>query len=105
MKVKLSYIMAVGLAAGIGYWMSSGTVVVGGVGDGENAVPPPAERVAENAGSTFRVQVVKLTAQDRQAILEVRGRTEAEAKVAVMSETKGRRRPAACARRCPCRCR
>ena len=37
MKVKLSYIMAVGLAAGIGYWMSSGTVVIGGVGDGENA--------------------------------------------------------------------
>jgi len=96
MKVKLSYIMAVGLAAGIGYWMSSGTVVIGGVGDGENAVPPPAERVAENAGSTFRVQVVKLTAQDRQAILEVRGRTEAEAKVAVMSQTKDDvvRRPA-----------
>ncbi|WP_299471544.1 efflux RND transporter periplasmic adaptor subunit [uncultured Roseibium sp.] len=87
MKVKLSYIMAVGLAAGIGYWMSSGTVVIGGVGDGDNAVPPPAERVAEGGDATFRVQVLNLTAQDRQAILEVRGRTEAEAKVAVRSET------------------
>ena len=87
MKVKFSYILAVALAAGIGYWMSSGTVVIGGVGDGENAVPPPSERVAEGNDATFRVQVLKLTAEDRQAILEVRGRTEAEAKVAVMSET------------------
>lgn len=87
MKVKFSYILAVGLAAGIGIWMSSGTVVVGGVGDGENAVPPPAERVAEGADATFRVQVLKLSAQERKAVLEVRGRTEAEAKVAVRSET------------------
>ncbi|MES0879302.1 efflux RND transporter periplasmic adaptor subunit [Roseibium sp. SCP14] len=87
MHVKFSYILAAGLAAGIGIWMSSGTVVVGGVGNGENATPPPADRVAEGTDSIFRVKVLELTAQDRQAVLEVRGRTEAEAKVAVRSET------------------
>jgi len=87
MKVKLSYFLAAGLAVGIGVWMSSGTVVVGGVGDGENAVRPPAERAANSADTVFQVKVMKLAAQDRQAILEVRGRTEAEAKVAVRSET------------------
>jgi multidrug efflux system membrane fusion protein len=85
MPIKLSYILAAGLAAGIGVWMSSGHVVVGGVGDGENAVPPPAQRVAEQSEGIFRVEVRKLFSQDRQAVLEVRGRTEAEAKVAVRS--------------------
>lgn len=87
MPIKFSYILAAGLAAGIGVWMSSGQVVVGGVGDGENAVPPPAERVAERSDGLFRVKVMTLQAQERQAVLEVRGRTESEAKVAVRSET------------------
>ncbi|MEP3049309.1 MAG: efflux RND transporter periplasmic adaptor subunit [Roseibium sp.] len=87
MHVKFSYILATGLAVGIGVWMSSGDVVIGGVGDGENAVPAPAQRVAETANETFRVEVMNLVAQDRQAVLEVRGRTEAEAKVAVRSQT------------------
>lgn len=87
MKVKLSYVLAAGLAAGIGIWMSNGTVVVGGVGDGANATPAPAERAAEQDGQIFKVKVKKLTAENRQAILEIRGRTEAEAKVSVRSET------------------
>lgn len=85
MHIKFSYILAAGLAAGIGVWMSGGAVVVGGVGDGENAVPAPATRVAEQAQGPFRVEVRNLIAEDRQAVLEVRGRTEAEAKVAVRS--------------------
>jgi len=87
MRVKFSYILAVGLAAGIGFWMYSGTMVIGGVGDSEHATPPPALRVSEAAKDTFRVQVQRLVAQDRQAVLEIRGRTEAEAKVAVRSQT------------------
>lgn len=87
MQIKFSYILAAGIAAAIGVWMSSGQVVVGGVGDGDNAVPPPAERVAENSGGIFKVKVRTLKAQERQAILEVRGRTESEAKVAVKSAT------------------
>lgn len=85
MRIKFSYILAAGLAAGIGAWMYSGTVVIGGVGDGENAAPSPAQRVAQATDKLFKVQVVALTAQERQALLEVRGRTEAEAKVAVRS--------------------
>lgn len=87
MPVKFSYLMAAGVTVGIGLWMANGTTVIGGVGDGENAVPAPAERAASASESTFRVKVERLVAQDRQAILEIRGRTEAEAKVAVRSET------------------
>ncbi len=87
MRLKFSYLLAIGMAAGIGAWMYSGTVVVGGRGDSENATPPPAERqVAENK-DTFRVKVRTLNAIERKAVLEVRGRTEAEAKVAVRAET------------------
>lgn len=87
MRVRFSYVLAAGLAAGIGAWMYSGTMVIGGVGDGENATPPPSERVAQATSETFRVQVQRLVATDRQAVLEVRGRTEAEAKVEVRTST------------------
>lgn len=87
MRLKFSYFLAAGLAVGIGLWMSSGTVVIGGVGEGENAAPPPAARAQAADTETFKVKVAKLTAQERQAVLEIRGRTEAEAKVAVRSQT------------------
>ncbi|MEO9528478.1 efflux RND transporter periplasmic adaptor subunit [Roseibium sp.] len=87
MRVKFSYVLAAGLAAGIGFWMYSGTMVIGGVGDSEHATPPPALRASQATEDVFRVQVQRLVAQDRRAVLEVRGRTEAEAKVAVRSET------------------
>ncbi|MBN9669970.1 efflux RND transporter periplasmic adaptor subunit [Roseibium aggregatum] len=87
MRVKFSYILAAGLAAGIGAWMYGGTTVIGGVGDGDDAAPSPAERVSQQTSDVFRVQVQRLVAQDRNAVLEVRGRTEAEAKVEVRSAT------------------
>lgn len=87
MPARISYILALALTGGIGLWMANGTTVIGGVGDGENATPAPATRVAEADTGIFKVQVMKLTAQERRAVLEVRGRTEAEAKVAVRSET------------------
>ncbi|MTI43514.1 multidrug efflux system membrane fusion protein [Roseibium hamelinense] len=87
MRFKLSYLLAAGLAGGVALWMSSGTVVIGGVGDGENATPPPAERAAETQGDIFKVRVQTLKAEERQPVLEIRGRTEAEAKVAVRAET------------------
>jgi multidrug efflux system membrane fusion protein len=87
MRLKFSYVLAAGLAAGIGFWMYSGTMVIGGVGDSEHATPPPALRVSETGEDTFRVQVRRLVAEERRAVLEVRGRTEAEAKVEVRSAT------------------
>ncbi|WP_417684139.1 efflux RND transporter periplasmic adaptor subunit [Roseibium sp.] len=90
MRFKFSYVLATGLAVGIGVWMYSGTVVVGGVGDSDNSTPPPAERVLVSADKPFRVEVKRLVAEDRQAVLEIRGRTEAEAKVEVRAETADR---------------
>ncbi|TYC63376.1 efflux RND transporter periplasmic adaptor subunit [Rhodobacterales bacterium] len=87
MRVRFSYILAFGLAVGIGAWMYSGDLVVGGVGDGEDAAPAPAERVNNETRDIFRVQVRRLVAEDRNAVLEVRGRTEAEAKVEVRAAT------------------
>ncbi|ASP32327.1 efflux RND transporter periplasmic adaptor subunit [Labrenzia sp. VG12] len=87
MRVNFSYILAACVTVGIGLWMANGKTVIGGVGDGENAVPAVADRVAEEDKGAFRVKVKRLVAEDRQAMLEVRGRTEAEAKVAVRSET------------------
>lgn len=87
MRVRFSYVLAAAIAVGIGAWMYSGTLVVGGVGDGENASPAPAERVSKEAAEKFRVQVTRLVARDRSEVLEVRGRTEAEAKVEVRTAT------------------
>ncbi|GGB42763.1 hemolysin D [Roseibium aquae] len=87
MRVKFSYLLAAGLAAGIGVWMYSGETVIGGVGDSEHAAPPPAERIATAGEELFRVKVQTLRAAERQSVLDIRGRTEAEAKVSVRAET------------------
>lgn len=87
MRLKFSYLLATGLAVGIGAWMYSGDVVIGGRGDNEQATPPPAERENASTAALFRVKVARLIAEERQSVLEVRGRTEAEAKVAVRTET------------------
>lgn len=90
MRLKFSYVLAIGLAAGIGMWMYSGTYVIGGRGDSADATPPPAERQEKAGNDLFRVQVSTLTATERQPVLEIRGRTEAEAKVEVRAETAAR---------------
>lgn len=87
MRIKFSYLLALGLAVGTGVWMYSGTVVVGGQADSENATPPPAERQLAAGEAPFKVQVRTFNATERSAVLEVRGRTEANAKVAVRAET------------------
>lgn len=87
MHFKFSYVLALAMAGGVAAWMASGTIVRGGQADSANGTPPPAERQATDATSRFKVQVARLTAKDRQAVLEIRGRTEAHAKVAVRAET------------------
>ncbi|MBD8892784.1 efflux RND transporter periplasmic adaptor subunit [Roseibium litorale] len=90
MALKFSYLLSFGLAAGIGMWMYTGTIVKGGQGDTAGATPPPSERTSAANANLFRVQVVNLKAQDREAVLEVRGRTQANARVQVRSETAAR---------------
>jgi len=89
MKVKWSYLVALGLTAGIAGWMSTGDVVIGGQSDAKNAEAPPAERVSEVTEKAFRVRVKVFEAIDRTAFLEIRGRTEADSKVTVRAETNG----------------
>lgn len=90
MRVNFSVLLAAGIAGGVGLWMWSGTLVVGGLGDEAHAAPPIAERQNAADVKPFRVQVARLVAEPRSAILEVRGSTEAFAKVSVRAETAGR---------------
>lgn len=87
-RIKGSYIIALGLTAGLGFWMAQGDIVVGGEGDGPNATLPPAER-QESQTALFKVRVKDLAAQTRQPVLEIRGRTEADVRMTVRAETTG----------------
>ncbi|MGX1306085.1 multidrug efflux system membrane fusion protein [Amorphus suaedae] len=89
-KINGSWVAAIVITAAIAGWMSTGDVVIGGQADSPNAAPPPAERAAEKEAEPFRVQVSTLSAEDRRTSLKIRGRTEAEARVAVRAETNGR---------------
>ncbi|MTI16719.1 efflux RND transporter periplasmic adaptor subunit [Rhodobacteraceae bacterium RKSG542] len=90
MTIRFSYILAAGITASIAVWMASGTVVVGGQGQTEGSVPPPAERLKLAQSEKQSVRVKTLVAMPREATLEIRGRTEADTKVEVRSETTGR---------------
>lgn len=88
--IRWSYLLAVAIAGGIGIWMSQGDIVVGGRADSPNAEPPPADRIAKTSKELFSVRVARFTARDRLSTLEIRGRTEADAKVSVRAETGAR---------------
>lgn len=88
--IRWSYLLAVAIAGGIGFWMSQGDIVVGGRADAPNAEPPPAERIEKTSQELFSVRVAKFVARERLSTLEIRGRTEADAKVSVRAETGAR---------------
>lgn len=96
MAIRFSHVLALGLTAGIGIWMATGTTVVMGQGTGEGSTPPPAERVKALGSVPFAVKVQTLEATVRTPFLEMRGRTQADTRVEVHSETAGvvRTRPA-----------
>lgn len=90
MKIRFSYVLAVGIVAGVAGWMWTGTFVAGGLADSPNATPPPSQRAEEAAAKPFRVAVRDIVAEPRRSVLVIRGRTEADAKVEVRAETSGR---------------
>ena len=90
MTIRFSHILAVAITAGVAGWMWTGTYIEGGRADAENATPPPAERSSAQDATPFRVAVRDIEAQQRSSVLVIRGRTEAEAAVAVRAETSGR---------------
>lgn len=88
-KIRFSYLLAIWMTAAVAGWMATGDMVIGGRAEAEGGTPPPAERNDAN-DAPFRVRVKTVDAQTRRATLEIRGRTEADAKVEVRAETNGR---------------
>jgi len=86
MRIRFSYIMAAALAAGVSYYMLTGTIIVGG--EPAAAPEPIAETERVDAGP-MKVQVETHQAQMRVANLPIRGRTEAENLVQVKAQTGG----------------
>lgn len=89
MAIRFSHILALGLTAGIGFWMATGTSVVMGQSNGDDGAPPPAERLKEKGSVPFAVQVKTFKATMRTPYLEMRGRTQADTRVEVHAETSG----------------
>ncbi len=87
-RIKGSHIAALVIAGVVLGWMGTGTVVVGGQANSENAVPPPAERQSAD-DALFKVRYVSVTPEVRPELLLVRGRTEADTVVPVRAETAG----------------
>ncbi len=90
MGFRFSYVLAAGFAAGITWWMATGSIVIGGQTSSENGTPPPAQRSKDDETALFSVQVEELVATPHTGTLEIRGRTEADARVGVLAETTGR---------------
>ncbi|KZL17807.1 Toluene efflux pump periplasmic linker protein TtgD precursor [Pseudovibrio axinellae] len=89
MAIRFSHVLALGLTAGIGIWMATGTTVVMGQATDENSTPPPAERMKAKLSLPFAVKVETINATLRTPFLEMRGRTQADTRVEVHSETSG----------------
>ncbi|HXK54556.1 MAG TPA: efflux RND transporter periplasmic adaptor subunit, partial [Hyphomicrobiales bacterium] len=68
-------------------WLSTGEIVVGGQAPEPGAMPGKQETSAEE--TPFRVLVKKLQAEQRVAVLAVRGRTAANKRVEVKAEVAG----------------
>lgn len=80
-------LLAVVIAGGIAAWMMTGDLVISGSAQ-EAARRPPAERTQADAAA-FRVRVAEVSAVERQRTLAMRGKTRADAFVAVAAETQG----------------
>ncbi len=89
LKLNPSLVTAAALAACVAGWMATGTVVKGGEGATEDALPPPAERGARAEAKPFAVRVERVEPVERATTLEMRGRTAADARVSVRAETAG----------------
>ncbi|MEM6711344.1 MAG: efflux RND transporter periplasmic adaptor subunit [Pseudomonadota bacterium] len=88
--IKLSHILAVGLTAGVGFYMLGGTTMISGQGPVDPDVPARAGGTAGGNEPLFAVRARDFTAQEKPTALTMRGRTEADASVAVSAETDGR---------------
>ncbi|MFK7791797.1 MAG: efflux RND transporter periplasmic adaptor subunit [Devosiaceae bacterium] len=88
--IKFSHILAVGLTAGVGFYMLGGTTMLSGQGPIDPEAPAQAVSTTDQDAPLFAVRARDFTAQERPNALVMRGRTEAEASVMVSAETGGR---------------
>lgn len=87
MKIRGSHLVALAILAGIGGWMYTGKLIIGGQVDPSK--PTIAEREASRANAAFRVRVETVNPAQREKNLLVRGRTKADAVISVRAETGG----------------
>jgi len=95
--LRASYWWALAITIVIGGWLLSGNIIIGGQADSKTAAANPSKSPAALAatpakiqdGGLFTVRTRTFTATRREAVLTIRGRTEADAKVDVKAETPG----------------
>lgn len=86
-KIRGSYLVAIGITAGLIGWMATGSIELGG-NDAEGT-PPIAEREAERSSELFKVNYLPLQPEERVEQVKVRGRTQADAIIPIRAETAG----------------
>lgn len=89
MRIKGSYLWAAAMVAAIGGWLATGELIVGGQGDGDGDAQAPVRPAVVEEQQPVTVRVRRFLAEQRQAELTVRARTEADARVRVKAETRG----------------
>ena len=86
-RIKGSHIIAIAMAAGLGYWMFTGEYQIGGKTGTSEQSPPIAQREAERGLELFKIRYVPLQSEQRSERILIRGRTQADAIVTVRAET------------------
>ena len=87
MPLRGSHLVAFAIAAAIGGWMWQGEYMEGGQGAGD--AETIAEREAKRDAAVFSVRIATVSPTERIDSLLIRGRTEADTRVEVKSETAG----------------
>lgn len=90
LPIKLPHILAIGLTAGVAYYMYGGTIILSGTGPAAPGEDVRATDTVNDGSVLFAVRARDFEAQDRPNALVVRGRTMADASIAVTAETGGR---------------
>lgn len=87
--IKGSHIFAILITAIIGVWMYYGEIEIGGQSNTQNQTKPIAARSETTKTDLFKVSYVTLTSENRSRVINLRGRTKAEAIIPVRAETSG----------------
>lgn len=89
MRIKGSYILAVLITLALAAWLATGDITIGGQRDSGADAAPRQETAEAEAQKPFAVRVRTFAAEERVAHLTVTGRTEAETRLQVKTETAG----------------